>query len=133
MSVDLSIEDVSLDKTLLCCQNAYVYSFRALVHPFLPEKRAWLAFQEHYSAYVNHAYWGVEEEPINSDDLHLAGDLVEEFEFLLMALRALKGSGVENLSHNENRALRIFSEDQLEFMRDHCRDNPESRILVSLC
>ena len=133
MSVDLHIEDVSLDKTLLSCRQAYVEGFRALLHPYLPAGRTWLAFQEQYSAYIDYEYWGVEEEPVNPDDFPRAGDLVEDFELLRQALLAFKKSTSENLDSYQQRLLRLFSVDLLESLRDHCRNNPESRIFVSIC
>ncbi|MCR9271114.1 MAG: hypothetical protein NXH72_14070 [Hyphomonadaceae bacterium] len=132
MSVDLNIEDVTLDITLLHCRNAYVAAFRTMLHPHLPSGRKWLAFEERHSSYVDYAYWGVNEEVVKLDDLPRAGDLVEEFELLLKARQAHERFGRKNTDEFQNRVLNVFTAELLERMRDHCRDNPDSQILVSL-
>ena len=133
MSVDFVIEDVSLGKTLLHCRNAYVDALGVMLRPYLPSGRKWLAFQEHDSAYVDYAYWGVKEEPMTDDELPFASELEEDFQLLVKALKSFKKTSTADLDEFKNRALKIFTLDLLEFMRDHCRDNPNSRIRISLC
>lgn len=130
MSVDFIIEDVSLDKTLLECRQAYTDAFRAIVHPYLPSGRKWRAFEEHYSGYVDYEYWGVEEETVTPDEMPKAGELVGEFELLLKAVSALKPDDLNGLNEIQKRGLYVFRTERLKDLLNHCRKHPNSRIMV---
>lgn len=128
MSVDINIEDLTLDRTLFSCRNAYVDTLLSVLRPHLGADQIRLAFNITQSSYLP-----FEDEITDLDELPRAADIAHEFDLLLKAMRALGPSEIDRLDKYQKHAMKVFSPGLFEDLRDHCREHPDSRILVSLC